>query len=192
MTQDFLGNRDLKSQLAPRLIGGDDVETVGSMASFATFSRCRKYRYILGRMWGEGAPTLVVCMLNPSTANDIKLDPTLRRVRGFAKRDHYGSFIVVNAFAYRSTDRKALLKVDDPVGPRNNEAIKRAADAPLFSKLVAGWGRPDNKKIERRMTTVLFGITCLHWWTFGDLTKGGFPRHPLYLPKDTEIKRYGQ
>lgn len=182
--------RDLGNEPPPELLTGDDVVTRGTAAAWATFSKCERYRYVLGRVWDEYGPLMVCCLLNPSTATDEVLDPTLRRVQGFAKRDHYGGFLIVNCFAYRSTDRKALLKVFDPVGPRNDEAIASAARSPLLARFVAGWGRPDSKKIERRMSQVKILPIGRHIWTFGDRTKGGFPRHPLYLRADTPIQEW--
>jgi hypothetical protein len=183
-----------EEQPAPELIKGNDVETRGTLAAFATFSACGSYRYVLGRVWNDHGALLVVCMLNPSTATEEALDPTLRRVRGFALRDHYGGFLVVNAFALRSTDprmiKQWLYQRQDPAGPRNDEAIVAAVENPLLAKFVVAWGRPANKAIERRMTyvrTLPFHRTL---WTFGPKTNGGFPRHPLYLKSDVPIVKY--
>lgn len=176
-------------QAAPQLIVGDDVFTVGTSAAFATFSRCERYRYVLGRQWDPLAPWLVCCLLNPSTATHEVLDPTLRRVRDFAKRDEFGGFIIVNAFAYRSTDRSVLKHMiyPDAVGPRNDEAIETAVSSPILAKAVAGWGRPDTKDIGRRMAHVRLIINLrrtVHVW---GATKEGHPRHPLYLKKTAPL-----
>lgn len=185
-----------EAQPAPKLIDGDDVETRGTLAAFATFSKCGLYRYVLGRIWDEEGALLVACLLNPSTATEEELDPTLRRVRGFARRDHYGGFLIVNVFALRSTDPRKLqqwlYQRQDPVGPRNDEAIVAAVERPLLAKFVAGWGRPANKAIERRMTRVRCLPFHRHLWTFGPKTTGGFPRHPLYLKKTVPIQRWAQ
>jgi len=176
-------------QPPPQLITGSDVETRGTLEAWATFSRCGAYRYMLGRVWNPDGALLVACMLNPSTADETALDPTLRRVRGFAQRDGYGGFLVVNCFALRSTDPRALRTAADSVGPRNDEAIVAAADGPMLALLVAGWGRPPSEKIARRLRYVR---SCLpmrrhEWWVFGPMTAGGFPRHPLYLRADTPL-----
>ena len=187
------------TQAAPRLLTGDDVETRGTLAAWATFSACGTYRYVLGRVWDDHGALLVVCMLNPSSATEEMLDPTLRRVRGFAHRDRYGGFVVVNCFALRSADPRdvvqSLRKRTDPVGPRNDEAIRAASDPPL-GLLVAGWGRPANKAVNQRMTQVRGLGLRRPFYTFGPRTSGGYPRHPLYLRKDAPIipwtGRWGQ
>ena len=171
-----------------RLLRGADVETVGTLEAFATFSVNGHYRYVLGRVWDSSAPLMVWCMLNPSTATEKKLDPTLVRVRGFAQRDHFGGFLVVNCFAWRATDRSSLRRVPYPIGPRNDAAIKAALTWPLVTRAVAGWGRPDTEKIDQRMAAVkqLVLSSGRRWWALGT-TKQGYPRHPLYLKKTAEL-----
>ena len=44
----------------------------------ALFSRDRTYRYRLGHRWGDGAAACFV-LLNPSTADETREDPTVRR-----------------------------------------------------------------------------------------------------------------
>lgn len=71
------------------------------MIGSAVFSPCGTYRYELRRVWGKGAP-LVWLMLNPSTADAYKLDPTITRCVRFAKRWGYPGIIVANLFPFRS------------------------------------------------------------------------------------------
>jgi hypothetical protein len=188
---DLFEQYGLEGLSPPRLIDGQDVVTRGNAASWATFSTDGLYRYLLGRVWDDHGALLVVCLLNPSTADETVLDPTLRRVQKFAERDHYGGFLVTNIFAYRSTDPRGLRRVADPVGPRNDEAILAAADVPMMARVVAGWGRPANNTIKRRMGQVTRGILVRRTWhVFGPRTKDGYPRHPLYLRSDVPIVRW--
>lgn len=58
----------------------------------AVFSKCERYRYLLWRQWrelGARAGTVVFAMLNPSTATELVLDPTLTRCHGFTRRLGY-------------------------------------------------------------------------------------------------------
>lgn len=177
---------DYSAQPAPEMLQGDDVITSGSAASWATLSVCGTYRYMLGRCWDDHAPWFVICMLNPSTADALVDDPTIRRCIGFAKRNGFGGILVVNAYALRATNPKELLTAADPVGPRNAEALRMAAKAPLLAKLVAAWGVPARKKIERHLIRTRMDL-MRPVWTLGPLTKGGHPRHPLYLKNETPI-----
>ena len=49
------------------------------MICTALFSPCGRFRYRLGRRWGEG-PTVAFVLLNPSTADQLRDDPTVRRL----------------------------------------------------------------------------------------------------------------
>ena len=65
--------------------------------SGASFSRCRKWRYLLWRRWSEG-PVANFLMLNPSTADEAQLDPSCTRARNYAARWRYGALVVTNLF----------------------------------------------------------------------------------------------
>lgn len=146
----------------------------------AVFSVDREYRYRLWREWSTGEGTCTFVMLNPSTADECILDPTVRRCVGYAKDWGYQRLEVANIFALRSTQPRALYGVADPVGPENDDAILGACRGARI--VVAAWG--DHGKLRDRGETVLamlksYGIAVYHL----GLTAGGRPRHPLYLPK---------
>ncbi len=82
----------------------------------ADFSPDRKYRYVLRRKIGSSARRVVFIMLNPSIADEVRTDPTVRRCVGFARRWGFGALEVVNLFALVSTDPNGLQDADDPVG----------------------------------------------------------------------------
>lgn len=154
-----------------------------TVTSTAVFSEDGTYRYRLTRTWDPGLPVTVFCMLNPSTADHEELDPTVRRCVGFAKKWDTGGLVVVNAYAFRSTDPAGLWAVDDPAGPANDEHIVAAA-AEAHDKggvFVAAWGvHADPARVEAMMN--LPGVdraVCL------GVTKNGSPRHPLYVRADT-------
>ena len=152
------------------------------MKTGAFFSEDRKYRYLLTREWGK-EPKLGLIALNPSTADETKDDPTIRRCIGFAKSWGYGGLLMGNIFAYRSTDPKGLLTIGDPIGPENDgwlDYIKRKSGL-----TVAAWGVHGHLmgrgEVVRRNLRRLYVL---------GLTKEGFPKHPLYLPKTLEPVRW--
>ena len=63
------------------------------------------------RVWDETLPTMTFVLLNPSTADAVDLDPTLRRCVNFSKRDGYGGMKIVNLYAYRTPSPKVMLAV---------------------------------------------------------------------------------
>lgn len=89
------------------------------MKKGAIISDCQQYRYALWRIWDETKPFVMFIMLNPSKADAETDDNTVRRCIGFAKSWGYGGIYICNLFAYRSTDPKVLLKVDNPFGDQN-------------------------------------------------------------------------
>lgn len=150
----------------------------------ATLSPCRAYRYDLWlRLTRTHLSTASQClfiMLNPSTADETTLDPTLRKCRTFAHAWGYDILRVVNLFAYRSTDPRVLAHTHEPrdvVGPDNNAAIVRAARE--ASVIVCAWGR--HGKLRGRDDIVL---SMLSQFTLMNLSSNGdgTPAHPLYLP----------
>lgn len=155
----------------------------GHPPSWATISADEVYRYLLGRHWAEG-PHVVFVMLNPSTADAMKDDPTIRRCRGFARRWRFGSFQVVNLFAFRATDPRELRAAEDAVGPENDQCIERVlktADA-----VVCAWG---SKPIVKHRAPAVLKLIRDAGHTpqrIGPPTKSGEPRHPLYLRADLE------
>jgi hypothetical protein len=150
----------------------------GFYFSGASFSACSRYRYSLSRAWDPHKPTVGFIMLNPSTADAEVLDPTVRRCVGYARAWGYGALEVANIFAWRSTDPKALLRVEDPVGPENDHYICDLAKRAHL--LIAAWGT--HGVIHGRGGEVLRMLIDRDVHTLG-LTKSGYPKHPLYLGK---------
>ena len=149
------------------------------MLRTAHFSSCRRYRYQLRIVWDDSLPLLTVCGLNPSTADEVQDDPTLRRVQGFARAMGRGGVLMLNAFAWRSTDPKGLLSCDDPVGPQNTvENFRKWIAGAGGLRPVAAWGSNIARPSLRFRAGELAGIE----WDCLRRTKAGHPEHPLYLP----------
>ena len=142
----------------------------------AAFDPDRRYRYSLIRAWDLSLPRVAFIMLNPSTADETALDPTLRRCLNFARWWDFGSFEIGNLFALRSTDPSALRDDPDPEGPENDDALRTIAGRAAL--IVCGWGTngPYRNRADR-VCRLLAGHT-LHALR---LTKAGDPSHPLYL-----------
>ncbi len=160
------------------------AESIPEVAT-AKLSDCGSYRYTLSRAWGDG-PMAAWVMLNPSTADAALDDPTIRRVRGFTRAFGFDGFTVVNLFALRSTDPKALLTREDPVGPENDRWLRRTLASSLYDLVIAAWGAVGPLGIERA-TRVRQDFRDAPWHHLGALTKAGQPRHPLYLAGDTPL-----
>lgn len=72
------------------------------MKRTAKLSPCGTYRWTLTRRWDD-RPVLLVCMFNPSDADDEIDDPTVSLVCHIASHNGFGGVVVVNAIPLRSS-----------------------------------------------------------------------------------------
>lgn len=143
----------------------------------AIISECGNYRYQLWRLWDFTKPYCLFIMHNPSTADALEDDPTIRRCIAFAKSWGYGGIYVGNLIPYRATNPKDLI--------------------------TAGWNACyDNWEINIEYIKEMQSVCSLHilahgnqvlpeadfpikWigdnWHYLSMTKAGNPGHPLYL-----------
>lgn len=144
-----------------------------------------RYRYRLWRRWRASGPVVAFVMLNPSTADAERDDPTIRRCTGFARAWGFAAMTVVNLFALRATDPARLRRARDPVGPDNDRHI--AAAAAGSDAVVLAWGNHGALGgRDRAVLDLLAGSrpSCL------GVTGSGQPRHPLYLRRATRRRPF--
>ncbi len=147
----------------------------------ATFSPCRAYRYTLTRTWGGTLP-LVVIGLNPSTADESLDDPTIRRCMAFARSWGHGGLVMLNLFAFRSTDPKGLEAPGlEPVGEDNDRTIVEETKG---RRVLCAWGVHGALFGRAQGVSALLRAHGRELVALG-LTKEGHPRHPLYVRGDT-------
>jgi hypothetical protein len=166
------------------------------MNNQCNFSTCRRYRYTLEHVI-EDAPELTRDRriqwigLNPSTADEQKLDNTLRRIRSFSLAAGFGGFVMTNVFAYRATKPADMRAQSDPVGPLNDEYLEIVAKR--CEATVACWGGLNKfpKALRHRAASVrlLFArinrpLLCL------GLNDDGSPEHPLFVDGETTLQAY--
>lgn len=159
----------------------------------AVISPCGLYRYRLTRDWSAGnLKSITYVMLNPSTADALVDDPTIRRCIGFALGWNFTRVDVVNLFAFRTPSPAAMttqweLGVD-VVGPDTEKHLRWCSAT--CGAVVFAWGAYDpgpklRPLLQQRIEAVEAIFEGNHVCRIGELTKGGAPRHPLYL-KATE------
>jgi hypothetical protein len=156
--------------------------------SGAAFSRCRRWRYLLWRRWDETKPAVNFLMLNPSTADELQLDPSCTRARVYAARWGYGALIVTNLFGWRATDPEEMKAAPDPVGRGNDAAILCASREAAL--VVCAWGNHGAHR-ERATKAFVFLQSNSAELSFLKINKTtGQPAHPLYLPGTLEPLRW--
>jgi hypothetical protein len=160
----------------------------------AELSPCGRYRYTLWRRWAEG-PRCLFVMLNPSTADATRDDPTIRRCIGFARRWGHGSLEVVNLFAWRATDPAVFYQREawhdaDPIGPENDRAILAAVGR--AATVIAAWGMHGELMGRGAAVEAMITRAGVDLWCLGITRKGYHPRHPLYLATETSLQLFAQ
>jgi len=153
----------------------------------AVISDCGNYRYVLTRPSEVARPdrgTALFLMLNPSTADAEVDDPTIRRCRGFAKAWGCNGLIVANLFALRSTDPSQLLVHADPIGPLNDDWLRRLARE--YGDVVCAWGAHSMAVGRSAAVAEIMRQAGARLWCLGT-TKQGYPRHPLYVRGDQAL-----
>ena len=156
--------------------------------------RYRLYRNLIAELSDKA---LLVCMLNPSTADDEVNDPTIDSVCRLAKNNGFSKLLVINLFAIRATEQQNMWMHKDPIGPENWDTWQRVLEEldPAKDVVALAWGRPPKKsyidKYAEALTQASYQLSqwngkIMTWITNVD----GSPRHPLYIKADTLLIDY--
>lgn len=99
-----------------------------------------------------------------------------------------GSLIVLNAFAYRETDRLKMLKVADPVGPANDDFIVRGIRAAneRGGTVMVAWGNEGGHRDRHLRVIELLQAEGVQAYCLARC-QNGMPQHPLYIAAATPL-----
>lgn len=159
--------------------------------SSATFNADRSRRYRLTRVWDVSRPALTWLMLNPSRADAVRSDQTIRRVVGFSHRHGFGGCRIVNLFSWIEPDSSKLsAKLQRRATNWDDTANRAYVQAALeeTESAVAAWGNVAGPFLDRHWITTL-AIPAGGWLSLGQ-TALGQPRHPLRLASGTLLTRW--
>ena len=147
------------------------------MEKKAIISKDKIYRYKLSRTWDSTKPTILFIGLNPSIADENIDDPTITRCINFAKDWGYGTLLIANLFAFRSTYPKDIYLIDDPIGKDNDHYLLECVTQ--SDLIVACWGNNGTyMNREKVITELVPNLYCLQ------KNKNGTPHHPLRPPRN--------
>lgn len=148
------------------------------------------HRYELRRVWDQGKPLLVVCMLNPSKADHLIDDPTILALIWFATQWGYGGLLVVNFYGFRSASPAEMFAAADPFGVDNEKHVHAAM---LYARdnggrLLAAWGNGGDGRSHwfcEKARNLGIELVCL------GTTQSGAPKHPMArglhrIPRDQQ------
>lgn len=160
---------------------------VKGVHSDALFSPCRTFRYLLYRQWSYGGKgTLVYIGMNPSYADEVDNDNTVKRCMKIAMQHLYTGMFMLNAHPHVSTDPKGMIRPDDQK-KLNLFAIKTVCT--LFTDVVGCWGNPGGAdghgeelwKLVRQSIGPKGSFRCFK------INKSKHPQHPLYISYSTPL-----
>lgn len=131
-------------------------------------------------MWNDLLPSLLFVMLNPSTADALTDDNTIRKITAFAKTMGYGSLSVVNLWDFRATNPKDLIAAGYPRSIYCDDIIRREAGRHPLA--ICAWGAHARARPDRvaEVVELLEAQNCKPMAL--RLLSDGTPEHPLYLP----------
>lgn len=149
---------------------------------FGVYNYDMTERYYLSRVFEmkEKIKSVNFVMLNPSTANASKLDPTVTRCAEYSKKWGYEKMVVTNLFPIISTDPEKL-KMESGDTATNNEVILDIAKS--CDLVVCAWGqigvsKEQGMQIYKDLCDQSIPLYAL------EIAKNGEPKHPLYLKGD--------
>ena len=149
------------------------------MLKFAKFSKDKKHRYYLSRKWSEKEQVLYV-LLNPSKANHINNDPTINRLITISKNLGYGGFNVVNLYTLITPLRNKLYEKKRKFSAKNKKLIAELVAG--HKTIIYGWGATENEP--NWLSNIVKNPLCF------SINKNGTPKHPLYLKKESTLKKF--
>jgi len=150
----------------------------------ALFSEDRKHRFALWRLWRPSGAYVTFVLLNPSTADEERDDPTIRRCIGYAEKWGFGGVVILNLFSFRTYNPKEMREQGAGANlPENDDFIR------WFNRgsweTVCAWGAHGNfLGRAHEVFPMISNPRCL------SRTKDGEPSHPLYLKKTLRTRRY--
>lgn len=155
----------------------------------------KRFRTLLERNWDESLPIVLFVMLNPSTADGMTDDPTVRRCIAFAKAWGYGGLRIVNLIAYRSPNPDEMYAwlqsaTADELRPMMT-TLRHESLRPGVHRVVCAWGNLNKILVPyaQRVVAVLREHRVL--WAI-KINGSGQPAHPLYLKGDLQPVPYPQ
>ena len=140
--------------------------------------------------------------MNPSKANSSNNDRTLVRIINFCSRWNYKNIYIINLFGLISKSPLQLSKSNDPIGENNDLITLKSLEFWRENNncdLWLGWG--DKGQLNGRDLKVLKLIKNFSNLKSNEnnyskrvlslgLSKKGNPRHPLYMPNKSFLRRF--
>ena len=143
-------------------------------------------------MLGEVGENPIICFgINPSTANDIKYDPTILKIRKIASENNYDGWVMLNLYPQRATNPNDMhIEADNDLKIKNYKVIRSVFNTYPNALTLASWGNAIEKRkyLKDCLKEILAIAPDRKWVCRGKLTVKGNPRHQLYVPDNTKLQ----
>jgi hypothetical protein len=156
------------------------------MFSDAGISADKLYRWWLFRCWAANLPLIIWIMMNPSTADHNKNDPTILKVIRYSTRWGFGAVLVLNIYAFRASKPENMPEdLHARIGVRNNWWIKLIFRYAARRKIpvICAWGvkhQERGKVIRYFAKAYKLKLKCL------EMGLNGEPKHPRWLAESLD------
>ncbi len=145
------------------------------------------HRFALGRIGGASAAQnpLIVIAMNPSHADHMESDRTVNRVIAASSQLGHDGWLMLNLYPERQTRSSELTDFDPGLWAENWAAIEGIFERFAVTEVFGAWGNPQHATIRESLKRTLAALSSrgTRVYYFGDLTKSGWPRHPM--PRNT-------
>lgn len=142
-------------------------------------------RFLLGK---KGKASLLAIALNPSTANEVSLDPTSRSIQTLAHDNACDSWYLVNLYPLRTPHPSKLPKAaNTKLAKENMDFIEQIIKDPSYAitKVLFCWGNEVDrlkylKSYASKVSTMIQDLGVPSYYMH--LTASGNPYHPSPTP----------
>ena len=160
---------------------GIKMEADGDNIRFALLKSGKRILYVFG--------------VNPSTATESRSDSTMRKVIGFAKRNGFDGFAMMNLYPLRSTKPFNLPKViNEKIHQRNLAEIKKVIGNGNNPIVLLAFGNSIDAApyLKKCLSDIFVMLQPLNpqWKQIGNPTKKGNPRHPSRASYSLELQDF--
>lgn len=152
----------------------------------AIFSLDNKERYFLSREFKKEGRNISFLMLNPSTADAGKLDPTVTRCMEYGKNWGFDRVCIVNIYPIIGSDPMILIKKK---GDRELNRLFIEYSLKFSEKIICAWGSHREVNFEKENLSDILFNNNKKLYSLG-YNYDGNPKHPLYLKSNLEPIKY--
>lgn len=164
------------------------IEETVDLKIKAKFSKDRKFRFYLDKIWDENKPKALFILMNPSKATCLKLDNTVCNIMNYCIDAGYGQMRLVNLFPLMATSPTELSgNLQKKKNENNTEII---TSLKLADTIYVAWGTEDKYKTRKREVEQMlldYQHSRIRCWKD---ESGEYPKHLRIMGKNWELVDY--